>query len=226
MRNEGTFKLKDIFKDGERDSLIISAILIGISFIAYHFATAYAFIYLTRPTTTYVGDLLLDNIPVVDLSFIIIEIALIVIVVGTIYVTVWKPRYVLFSLKAIAIFNIIRAIFISFTHMGLYPGSIEPGAGIFDGVYTYFNFQTGFFFSAHTGLPFLLALIFWNNPLIRNIFLTISFVFAVAVLLAHVHYSIDVFAAPFMAYGIFEIVKYFFPRDYEITQQSDTVHVQ
>jgi len=221
MHKDDTFTLKDVFKDGERTSLIISLLLLGLSFIAYHYAAAYAFVYLTRPTTTNVGDLLLDNLPAVDLNFIIIEAALLFIVTGAIYVAFWRPRYVLFSVKALAVFNITRAFFISLTHMGLYPGHIDPGAGIFDGIYLYFNFQTGFFFSAHTGLPFLFALIFWNRPFERNIFLALSLVFAVAVLLAHVHYSIDVFAAPFMAYGIFEIVKYFFPRDYELTQQTN-----
>jgi len=225
MRNKDWFTLKDMFKDGVRNSLIISLILLGISFVAYHYAAVYAFVFLARPTTTNVGDLLLDNLPVVDLNFIIIEVALLAIVVGVLYVVFWRPRYILFSVKALAIFNTIRALFISLTHMGIYPGSIEPGAGIFDGIYTYFNFQTGFFFSAHTGLPFLFALVFWKEPPIRNIFLALSFVFAVAVLLAHVHYSIDVLAAPFMAYGIFEIVKYFFPHDYGLTQQENPTRV-
>ncbi len=217
--------LKDVFEDGARNSLIVSLVLLGISFIAYHFATAYAFEYLTRPTTNHVGDLLLDNLPVVDLNFIIIEVALAAIVIGTLYVAFWRPRYVLFSVKALAIFNTIRALFISLTHMGIYPGSIEPGVGIFDGIYTYFNFQTVFFFSAHTGLPFLFALIFWNRPLVRYVFLALSLISAVAVLLPHIHYSIDVLAAPFMAYGIFEITKYFFPHDYELTQQENPTHV-
>jgi len=207
-------------------SLIVSLALLGISFVAYHYAAAYAFVYLERPTSMYVGDLILDNIPALNLNFIIVEVALISIIVGVVYVVFYKPRYILFSLKALALFNITRALFVSLTHMGIYPGYIEPGAGIFDGIYLYFNFQTGFFFSAHTGLPFLFALIFWKEPLIRNIFLSLSFIFAVAVLVAHVHYSIDVLAAPFMAYGIFKIAKYFFPRDYELTRQTEEIHVQ
>lgn len=226
MRNKDSFTINDLFKDGELYSLIIAFALLGISFVAYHFASAYSLVFLARPTSTYVGDLLLDNLPAVDLNFIIIEVALAAIVAGAVYLVFWKPSHILFSLKALALFNITRALFVSLTHVGLYPGHIAPGAGIFDGIYLYFNFQTGFFFSAHTGLPFLLALIFWNKPVTRYVFLALSFVFAVAVLLARVHYSIDVLAAPFMAYGIFEITKYFFPRDYELTQQKETAHVQ
>jgi len=36
----------------------------------------------------------------------------------------------------------------------------------------------------------------------------------VAVLLGHIHYSIDVFSALFITYGIFVIAKKVFARDY------------
>jgi hypothetical protein len=38
-------------------------------------------------------------------------------------------------------------------------------------------------------------------------------VFGLSVLIAHIHYSIDVFAAPFMAYSIFSLARYFFKKD-------------
>ena len=65
-----------------------------------------------------------------------------------------------------------------------------------------------------------MALVFWEKPLIRNLFFAISFVFGAAVLLAHTHYSIDVLAAPFMAYGIFEISRRLFGRDYEFARRT------
>lgn len=65
-----------------------------------------------------------------------------------------------------------------------------------------------------------MALIFWDNFRARFVLITLSFVFAVAVLLAHIHYSIDVLAAPFMAYGIFGIAKRLFPRDYKLIQPT------
>ena len=225
MRNDGPFTFKKLFEQEHRSSLFAALALLVVSFIANHFASAYSLIFLTRPTSMYVGDLLLDNIPFVDLNFIVVEVTLIVIAIGVLYIMFRQPRRILFSLKALAIFNITRALFISLTHVGIYPGYIEPSAGIFDSIYVYFNMHTGFFFSGHTGLPFLLALIFWNKPVLRKVFLLISLVFAISVLLTHAHYSIDVLAAPFMAYGIFEITKYFFPRDYELTQQTEQEHV-
>lgn len=215
MPEQDSFTYKDIFCDGKLYSLLTALFMLGFAYVVEHFANIYAFAYLARPTSSYVGDLILDNMPVVDLSFIIIECAFVSIVVGTFFV-LSKPRYILFSLKALALFIIIRALFVSLTHIGFYPSHIELGFGFFDNLYSYLNFQFGFFFSGHTGLPFLMALIFWNNRRARIIFLLMSLVFGIAVLLAHIHYSIDVFAAPFMAYGIFKISQYLFPKDYDL----------
>ncbi|TSA43910.1 hypothetical protein D4R49_01510 [bacterium] len=210
-----SFSYRNLFSPEHRFSLLGALAFMGIAYVAEHFANVYAFTYSTRPTSRYVGDLILDNLQVVDLSFIIVECALLAIVLGTVFV-LQRPRYILFTLKALALFIIIRAFFISLTHVGIYPEHIAPGFGVFDGIYSYLNFQMGLFFSGHTGMPFLMALIFWEQKRARLVFLSLSLVFAIAVLLSHVHYSIDVFAAPFMAYGIFHIAKYFFPRDYNL----------
>jgi membrane-associated phospholipid phosphatase len=79
-----------------------------------------------------------------------------------------------------------------------------------------FNVGSDFFFSGHTGLPFLIALIFWDNRLIRYISLSASILFGVSVLLGHLHYSIDVFAAFFITYSIFAIARRFFAKDYDV----------
>lgn len=215
--HQDPFSYRDFLKKDKLYSLLTAFLMLGVAFAFEHVASVYAYSYLARPTSVYVGDILLDNLPVVNLNLIIIEGALVCIVLGTLFVFS-KPRYILFTLKTVALFIATRAFFTSLTHIGIYPGAINPGAGFLDSIYIYLDFQTGFFFSGHTGLPFLMALIFWREPLPRTILLSLSFIFAVAVLLAHVHYSIDVFAAPFMVYGIFTIAKKFFPRDYALIE--------
>lgn len=215
MQPSDPLTLKDLFGPIYQRSLAVALSLLGLAYVAEHFANAYAYIYMARPTSNYVGDFLLDGLPAVDLNLIIIDVALVSIVCGTIFV-LSKPRYVLFSLKALALFIIIRAFFVSLTHVGMPPETILPNTGIFDSLYSYLNLQLGLFFSGHTGLPFLVALIFWEKMRVRLVFLLMSLTFGIAVLLSHTHYSIDVFAAPFMAYGIFNIAKRFFPRDYTL----------
>ena len=62
------------------------------------------------------------------------------------------------------------------------------------------------FFSGHTGTLFLLVLLV-DSKMLKTIFLIATILVGSAVLLQHVHYSIDVFAAPFVAYGSYRIIK-------------------
>lgn len=191
-------------------ALIVALIFLSVAFIFQFYATAYS----ARVPSNSVPDLLLDHLPIVNLNYIIVEGALGAIV-GSIVLLLSKPRYLLFTLKTVAIFVATRAVFVSLTHLGIYPGQINPDNGFFDRIYTGLGLEAGFFFSSHTGLPFLMSLIFWNERFWRYVFLTISVVFAISVLLAHVHYSIDVFAAPYITYTVFKMSQYFFKQDYK-----------
>ncbi len=117
-----------------------------------------------------------------------------------------------FVFKTIALFVIIRSIFISLTHVAPIPGAE------INHTYFLFNkivFNGDLFFSAHVGLPFLAALLYWQHKKLRIFFLASSFFFGFVVLLGHLHYSIDVFAAFFITYGIFRLAQYFFKKDYK-----------
>ena len=195
-------------------SLINAFILLALAVIFQFYASAYV----DRTPSNSVGDLFLSILPVLNLNFIIVEGALITIAFSIILILA-KPQYILFALKAAAIFIATRAVFVSVTHIGIYPGQVGPDpTGIFDHIYTGLGLEAGFFFSGHTGLPFLMALIFWDERFWRYAYLVISIVFGIAVLFAHVHYSIDVLAAPYMAYGIFKMSQYFFPEDYKLIE--------
>lgn len=63
------------------------------------------------------------------------------------------------------------------------------------------------FFSGHTATLFLIFLIEKNFKL-KILFLVLTIIVAVCVLIQHVHYSVDVFAAPFFAYGSFRLLSY------------------
>jgi membrane-associated phospholipid phosphatase len=62
------------------------------------------------------------------------------------------------------------------------------------------------FFSGHTATLFILFLVS-EKKIIKTIFLTSTIAVAIAVLLQHVHYTIDVFAAVFFTYACYCFLK-------------------
>ncbi len=192
-------------------SLSVALLLLALALIFQYYASAYS----TRNAIRFVGDVFLDNLPVVNMNIFIVEGALLVIL-ATIILLLFRPKYILFTLKASAILIALRAFFVSVTHLGIYPNQIVPDGGFFGRAYSALDLQAGYFFSGHTALPFLIALIFWDKRFLRYTYFVLSAVFGASVLLAHVHYSIDVFAAPFMTYSIFKLTQYLFPDDYEL----------
>ena len=61
------------------------------------------------------------------------------------------------------------------------------------------------FFSGHTATLFLLFLIS-ENKILKRIFLICTIAVGLSVLIQHTHYTVDVIAAPFFAYGVYKII--------------------
>lgn len=190
-------------------SFLVALIFLALAVVFQFYASSYS----VRVSSNFVHDILLDNLPIVNLNLVIVEGALAAIV-GSIILLIAKPQYIVFTLKAAAIFIATRAVFVAATHLGIYPGQINPDTGFFDRIYAGLGLEAGFFFSGHTGLTFLMSLIFWDERLWRYLYIALAVVFGVSVLLAHVHYTIDVLAAPYMTYAIFKLSQYFFVEDY------------
>lgn len=152
-----------------------------------------------------VGDLILDNIPTVNLSLFYILGMYAVEITFVIYPIFFRPELAPFTAKMIGAFFIIRSFFIILTNLGA-PANfynlpqLEDQWGI--GRYFYLN---DLFFSGHTGFPYLGALLFWQNKKLRWFLLCMSFAQAATVLLLHIHYSIDVFGAYFITYSIYKV---------------------
>lgn len=166
-------------------------------------------IYATERASNYVSDLILSNTRAYDLDGLFVYGALFVIMFA-VAVLLRDPKTIPFTLGSVGLFYLTRSVFISLTHMGPFPthASLELG--------TFLNLVFGggdYFFSGHTGAPFLLALLFWRDTTLRYIFLLSSGVLGTVVLLAHLHYSIDVLSAFFITYGIYHMALWLFPKE-------------
>lgn len=193
-------------------SFLVGLILLGLSLVVQFFVSGYVNSLPSAP----VADLILSNIRPHDVGYIFIYGSVLLLFIG-IFVTLQKPNYLPFVMKSVALFTLIRSVFVSLTHISAFPTHLiinsaffnkEVFSGIFSG--------NDLFFSGHTGLPFLLALIFWDNKILRTIFLAFSVTFAVVVLLGHIHYSIDVLSAYFITFSIFNICKFVFKDDWQL----------
>jgi membrane-associated phospholipid phosphatase len=198
-------------------NLIFSSIA-GISLFSFSLlVNYYASIYATDRAGSSVGDILLSNLPVINVDFIVNDLAIGFFLFVLFLISI-EPKRIPFVFKSGALFVLIRSAFIVLTHLGPYP--VQTHIGQHD-LLRAFNIGGDLFFSGHTGLPFLIALIFWDEKWIRYIFLAASMILGVSVILGHLHYSIDVFAAFFITYSIFHISQKIFKRDYKFFSKKE-----
>jgi len=193
---------------------LLISILWGVGFFAAslvinYMAGTYASAHMSNP----VNDIILDNIPTVDVDGIFVYgiMAFFIFVIGLLSL---RPRRTPFVLKSFSLFLIVRSFFIILTHMApsVHQAPLESTNFIFNA----FSFAGDLFFSGHTGLPFLMALVFWDEKILRWVFLTTAILFGIVVLLGHYHYSIDVFAAFFITFGVYKISERLFKKDFHL----------
>ncbi len=191
---------------------LVAAVLFLLSsaLISYYAGT-----YATERASSSVTDIILSNTHVYDVDLIFLYGGL-ALFTGIIVMAISKPSRAPFVLKSVALFYIIRSAFITVTHIGPFPDHAIVNSTNFT---RFFNFGGDLFFSGHTGLPFLIALIFWEKKHLRYFFLALSVFFGTVVLLGHLHYSIDVLSAYFITFSIYHLACYLFPSDLERLHQ-------
>lgn len=119
-----------------------------------------------------------------------------------------QPKRLLVAIQAYTLMVVVRTFM-----MWLVP--IEPPQGLIvlrDPIVQLFGNGEAptkdLFFSGHTATMFLFFLSA-TNRIMEKIFLSFALLVAVFVLWQHVHYTIDVLVAPFVAYGCFRLVRRF-----------------
>lgn len=176
------------------------ALLLIAGFIDYEAA-----FYTEKIPVAAVGDVILDIIPTVNLSFLYTFGIFVTAFVIALYPILFKPELAPFTAKTVAAFILLRAFFITLTHLGVPEGYFRFPEFESEPPYLRFFYTNDLFFSGHTGFPYLGALLFWENKLLRFLLLGMSGAQAITVLFMHLHYSIDVFSAYFITYTIYVV---------------------
>lgn len=156
-----------------------------------------------RPGVAF-SDPVLDLFNPIDmtwLTFGLIYIALVIAVASLIN----NPRQLLFALQLYTLMAFVRII-----AMFLLP--LEPPEKMIllkDPFVEFFGsgqtLTKDLFFSGHTATLFILFLVS-KNKIIKTLFLLSTILVAIFVLLQHVHYTIDVFAAVFFTYACYKLL--------------------
>lgn len=149
-------------------------------------------------TLPMLSDLILDNLPVLDVSLLYDLFCIIIFTVVAIYIVHRKDYnrfpYILFLC---GIFFIIRGIFIVLTPFGN-PPEFMGSDPLFNG---FSKYELGVYPSGHVGNSFLLLLLV-NDKVYRYILGFCLLVVVFSLFLAHGHYSIDILSGFFFAYAI------------------------
>ncbi|MDB5204344.1 MAG: hypothetical protein JWP09_372 [Candidatus Taylorbacteria bacterium] len=192
-------------------SILGAVLFLGVSLCINFYAGIYATVSANNPVT----DIILSNIPVYNVDAIFVYGA-ILLCVSIFFLCIINPEKIPFTVKTIALFVIVRSLFIILTHIGPYPNHTDLTLKLIND----FSFDGDLFFSGHTGLPFLIALIYWDNKFLRRIYIMASIFFAIVVLLGHIHYSIDVFAAFFITEGTYRLSEKLFKKSYLLSRST------
>jgi hypothetical protein len=201
--------LKGYFKKGFQDwrnELFEYRFLIFLSLIIVviaGFLDYYSGVYVTRVKAGEVPDLILDHIGPYNLKAVYIYGYLILIFALFLYPLILHIRMLHITISQFSLLVMLRALFMIFTHL---QSPLDAIPVSFPWIFKGLSFQNDMFFSGHAAIPFLGYLLFSKSK-IKYFFLAGSILMSVTVLLMHIHYSIDVFSAYFIAACSYRIVN-------------------
>jgi hypothetical protein len=201
-------KIKQVWKNAMADSFFKKRLQLGlIIWIAILFAFPFFFNYIENRNGIRLNDYIINNMPTYDLSiptFIIIWSMFLLLLKRAIY----QPELLLLFLWGFIFLSISR--FISIYLVPLSPPEQlislrDPITNIFYGKNHGF-ITKDLFYSGHTSTQFLMCLCFTKRS-DKLLALISTILVGLFVLIQHVHYSIDVLAAPIFTYVVYLLSK-------------------
>ncbi|WP_276370918.1 phosphatase PAP2-related protein [Chryseolinea sp. H1M3-3] len=187
-----------------RTQAVVTALL--LVFLAFSINKFFAFIQ-TRQGAP-LNDPILNEIPPYDMSVYIFVLIYLGLIIGLMYLIPY-PMILLRVLQAY-----VMVVFIRVCTIFMFP--LEPSESIIplrDPLIDQFFYANNvitkdLFFSGHVATLFLLVLAL-PNPLMKYLYVVITLAVAILILIQHVHYSIDIIAAPVFAWICYRLTKLF-----------------
>jgi len=150
-------------------------------------------------------DPFLDLFPAVDVNWLTF-----VIIYGGLFAGIFlllkHPRNLLLAVQTYILMVLFRIVAMSLVPLDPPMGTIDLRDPFVQYLGTGRMLTRDLFFSGHTSTLFLIGL---SMPVrrLRVLYYCCALAVAACVLLQHAHYSIDVFAAPFFAYGAYRVIS-------------------
>lgn len=184
-----------------RTKFIISTLLLSV---ALFFLAKFLDYNEERPVFSFADPFLSRFMPI-DLTWFTFLLIYGALVIGLLAMAKY-PKRILIAFQSYTLVSSLRLITIYFLPLNAPPHIIpmqDPFVEFFGGGETLLR---DLFFSGHTATMFLLALTAKHKKL-KWTFVVLTVVVAASVLAQHVHYTIDVIAAPFFAYTSYRISR-------------------
>ena len=207
-------RYKILFTDRQyRFSFVLAVFMLLLSLLANSNAITYA----TEKASNSVTDVVLDNVPLVDVDGISVYGPILLWLIVA-FLCLQEPKRFPFVMKSLALFITIRCVFVSLTHIGPFADQVHILGNL--SWIQKLTYGGDLFFSGHTGSPFLMALVFFQSRKLFTFFTGTAMFFGIIVLLAHLHYTIDVLSAFFITYSIYKISEYIFTDDRKMLMET------
>jgi hypothetical protein len=199
--NSVLMKWKNFFgsKTGRSEFLVTTLILAALLF----FLTRFLLFVQNRPGVI-LNDPVLNLFEPADLTWLIF-----ILIYGALIISVFmllsSPVKLITAVQIYSLMIIVRMIAMYLTPLDP-PSTMIPLQDPFVEIFGTGELLTkDLFFSGHTATLFILFLVA-NNKIFKLILLTCTVLVALFVIVQHVHFAIDVFAAVFFTYGCYKTI--------------------
>lgn len=212
MPLESSLKLnwKKFFKNKKsKVELLLTIVLLAVVLISF----SQFLLFVEDRTGAILSDPILNLFSPIDLTWLIFALIYLSLLLAIVEL-VKEPERFLLALQCYGLMVILRLIAMYLMPLEA-PSTLLPLNDPFVQLFGEGNIlEKDLFFSGHTATLFLLFLMIKKRNL-KIIFLIFTLIVGISVILQHVHYTIDVFVAPFFAYTSYRIILLF--KEKEVT---------